>query len=175
MPISAPGTWINGGRHNGFTLLEVMVALVLMGIITGMAILALPKDRQQERLVTEARRLAASVELNRHEAILLGEPRGVRFTTTGYEFLTLGRDGAWAPPMKSHLLGQHRLPDDLTLGLRVEDRAVDIMDTTAPIPQILVLSSGEATAFAVTLGAENASGYTVTGDLVGRLRVESAQ
>jgi general secretion pathway protein H len=174
MPISAPGTWINGGRHNGFTLLEIMVALVLMGIITSLAILALPKDRQQERLVTEARRLAALVELNRQEAILLGEPRGVRFMATGYEFLALGRDGAWAPPMQSHLLRQHRLPDDLTLGLRVEDRAMDV-NTMAPVPQLLVLSSGEATAFSVTLGAEDGSGYTVSGDLVGRLRVEPAQ
>ena len=174
MPISAPGTWINGSRHNGFTLVEVMVALVLMGIITSLAILALPKDRQQKQLVTEARRLAALVELNRQEAILLGEPRGVRFMTTGYEFLVLDRDGTWAPLTQSRLLRQHRLPDDLTLRLRVEDRAMDV-DTTALVPQLLVLSSGEATDFAVTLGAEDGSGYTVSGDLVGRLQMEPAR
>jgi general secretion pathway protein H len=76
----------------GFTLLEIMVVLVLIGIITSFALLSVgggPRDR----LAEEAQRLAALVELHQQEAILSGELRGIRFARTGYAILTPGRKG----------------------------------------------------------------------------------
>ena len=51
----------------GFTLLEIMVVLVLVGIITSFALLSVGGG-PRERLAEEARRLAALVELHQQEA-----------------------------------------------------------------------------------------------------------
>ena len=55
----------------GFTLLEIMVVMVLIGILSSLAVLSIgggPRDR----LAEEGRRLAALVELHQQEAILTG-------------------------------------------------------------------------------------------------------
>jgi general secretion pathway protein H len=82
----------------GFTLLEIMVVLVLIGIITSFALLSVGGG-PRERLAEEGQRLAALVELHQQEAILSGEVRGIRFTRTGYAILSLDEKGEWQPPV----------------------------------------------------------------------------
>ena len=62
----------------GFTLMEVMVVLVLIGIITSFAVLSVG-GRTGQRLAEEGQRLIALVELHQQEAILSGELRAIRF------------------------------------------------------------------------------------------------
>ncbi len=156
----------------GFTLLEIMVVLVLVGIITSFALLSVGGG-PRERLAEEARRLAALVELHQQEAILNGETRGIQFSRTGYALLTLGEKGQWQSPTAANTLIQHTLPEDIALGLWVEDRAVDLK-TTAKLPQVLLLASGETTEFVAVFGfaddrAPDAPRYRVAGDALGRL------
>ena len=56
-------------RADGFTLLEVMVTLVLIGIITTFAVLAVPGG-SDDRADQELRRLRALIELNHQQALL---------------------------------------------------------------------------------------------------------
>lgn len=158
----------------GFTLLEIMVVLVLIGILTSFALLSAgggPRDR----LAEEARRLAALVELHQQEALLSGEPRGIQFTRTGYAILSLDEKNAWRSPATTDtLLTRRQLPEDLAMGLWVESRPVDLKAVDRP--QVLLLSSGEATEFVAVLGLADARGpdaplYRVAGDALGRLTV----
>jgi general secretion pathway protein H len=162
----------------GFTLLEVMVVLVLIGIITSFALLSVgggPKDR----LTEEGRRLAALVELHQQEAILRGEHRGIRFTRNGYTILSQGEEGDWRPPATTDtLMTQRQLPEDLALRLWVEGRPVDISASDGP--QVLLLNSGEATEFVAVFGLADARepdplSYRVAGDAMGRLKVEAVK
>jgi general secretion pathway protein H len=148
-----------------------MVTLVLIGIVAGFATLALPGHGPGEQLAGEARRLRALIELNHHEAVLLGESRGVRFSNRGYEFLALDRGGLWEPVVDSDLLQRRRLPEELELRLEVEGAPVDL-DATPLEPQIVLQASGEATDFAARLETRESRGYTVTGDVLGNLRTE---
>ena len=161
----------------GFTLIEIMVVMVLIGIIASFAVLSVgggPRDR----LAEEARRLAALVELHQQEAILSGELRSIRFTRTGYAVLSLNERGEWQPPTADALLIRHELPADLTLGLWVENRTVDL---SAPAwPQVLLQNSGEATEFVAVFGlADNQTPdpprYRVAGDPLGRLTVSEVK
>ena len=156
----------------GFTLLEIMVVLVLIGIITSFALLSVGGG-PRERLAEEARRLAALVELHQQEAILNGETRGIQFSRTGYALLTLGEKGQWQSPTAAKTLVQHTLPEDIALGLWVEDRAVDLK-TTGKLPQVLLLASGETTEFVAVFGLAadrslDAPRYRVASDALGRL------
>jgi general secretion pathway protein H len=170
MPISAIGIWINNFRQRGFTLLEVMVTMVLIGIIASFAVLSLRGSSETERLAEEARRLAALLELNHQEAILRGEQRGVHFTEQGYAFVSLvGKE--WLPAADSSLLREHQLPAEFTLTLWVQNRRVQFEDHSTATPQVLLLSSGEATDFRVvfSIGERADPHYSVSGDITGKL------
>ena len=156
----------------GFTLLEIMVVLVLIGIITSFALLSVGGG-PRERLAEEARRLAALVELHQQEAILSAETRGIQFSRAGYALLILGEKGEWQSPTAATTLIRHTLPDDIVLSLWIEDRAVDLK-TTGKLPQVLLPASGEATEFVAVFGfaddqGPDASLYRVAGDALGRL------
>jgi hypothetical protein len=114
------------------------------------------------------------VELNQHEAVLLGEPRGVRFTNRGYEFLARDLEGQWRPVTESDLLLERQLPDAIELRLEIEGAPVALdstSDFTSHRPQVLLEASGEATDFAARLETRESEGYTVTGDGLGNLRI----
>jgi general secretion pathway protein H len=166
---------MNNSHQRGFTLMEVMVTMVLIGIIATFAVLSLPRSSDAERLASEAKRLAALLELSHQEAILRGEQRGVRFTETGYAFLTM-TVGGWLPPENSTLLTEYQLPPGFTLAVWVENRPVDFRDTSVNLPQVLLLSSGEATDFRVVFKAadsnvRNVQSYSLSGDSTGNLRL----
>ena len=158
----------------GFTLLEIMVVLVLIGIITSFALLSVGGG-PRERLAEEAQRLAALVQLHQQEAILSGDPRGIRFARTGYAILRQDEKGAWQPPIAADTLIQHELPDEIALGLWVEGRPAALKNA-GNRPQVLLLASGEATEFVAVFGLADERGpdpplYRVAGDALGRLTV----
>jgi general secretion pathway protein H len=156
----------------GFTLLEIMVVLVLIGIITSFALLSVGGG-PRARLAEEAQRLAALVELHQQEAILSGEPHGIQFGRAGYTMLSLGEKGEWRSPTAADTLIRHALPEDIALSLWIEGQPTDLK-TTGKLPQVVVLASGETTEFVAVLGfaddrSPDAPRYRVAGDALGRL------
>jgi general secretion pathway protein H len=69
----------------GFTLLELLVVLVLVGILSGAAVLALP-DRHGQRLEREAQRLVAWLEAGRAHSRATGQPIGWQAQEGGFAF-----------------------------------------------------------------------------------------
>ena len=94
------------GRSAGFTLLELMVVLVLIGIIISFAVLSLGGDKISELMEQETRRLATLLELAADEAVLRGEELAVNFTDDGYEFLLLQEDAGWQSSGEDGLLSR---------------------------------------------------------------------
>jgi len=155
----------------GFTLMEIMVVLVLIGILTSLAVLS-AGGGPVERLAEEARRLAALIELHQQEAILSGHWRGLLCASDGYSFVSGDGQGGWQTVDSDTALSQHSLPADLALNLWVDDRPVEL-GADGP-PQVLLLASGELTAFVAVLRLRdntdpNAPRYRVAGDTLGRL------
>jgi general secretion pathway protein H len=150
--------------------------VVLIGIITGFAVLSLRGNDPGEQVEREARRLFALLELSQQEAILRGEQHGVVFTAAGYAFVLLNRDGDWGIPVDTSLPQSYQLPQDVQLSVIVEDRPINFAQKKPSLePQVLLLSNGEATPFSVTLGTVyDPYSLTVSGDLTGRLQLEPA-
>ena len=142
-------------RPAGFTLLEVMVVMVLIGIIFSFAMLSMRGDDVAQMMDREARRLETLLALANDEAIVRGEELGVRFDDDGYAFLVLAMDG-WKPPDDS-LLKAYTLPADIRMQLEVEgEQSLDTQDPEKEAetpPQVLILSSGEMTPFSVTFSS----------------------
>lgn len=163
MPRSATGTWT---AEAGFTLLEIMVVLALVGIIASFALLRLPVTGGEARLDQELRRLSHFITLHRDAAILLGEPRGIRFDDTGYIALRSPERGRWQPLAET--AADQRLPSGLGLELRLEGRPVSLTGTEGP-PHLRFWPTGETSAFRLELHASGGARMSLDGDLLGQL------
>ncbi|MDZ7828509.1 MAG: type II secretion system minor pseudopilin GspH [Halofilum sp. (in: g-proteobacteria)] len=139
-----------GIRCAGFTYIELLVALFLIGLFVSLALLSLPAQSPADRLQREAERLYVRMDLAREEAVLQARTLGLRIDEKGYRFLHLHSD-RWQALADDRLLPAHELPDSVQLSLDLEgievslDNEEDENDTEdeRPPPQIYFLAGGE--------------------------------
>lgn len=78
----------------GFTLVELMVVIAIIGVAAGAVLLSMPDPRPT--LAVEAERFAARLTLAREEAVMTNRPVALRAEAAGYGFESF--DGAaWTP------------------------------------------------------------------------------
>lgn len=80
--------------EHGFTLLELMVVLTIIGFLSAAVVLAIPDPRG--RVVEDADRFAARVAAARDEAVVTARPMGLWVSASGYGFQRRDGDG-WTP------------------------------------------------------------------------------
>ena len=81
-------------RQKGFTLLELLVALVIAGVLVGVATLSIGAFDRGLRF--EVERLAQLLYLAREEALVRGTPIRLQVDDERYRFIML-RDLRWQP------------------------------------------------------------------------------
>jgi general secretion pathway protein H len=163
-------------RAGGFTLLEIMVVAMIIGVLASFAVLSIGSRALDDRMETEARRLQELLTLAADEAVLQGAELGFIQTTDGYAFLAL-KDGQWLPLDDVGALRARPLAEPFFLRLRVEGRPVKpVPEDVEPQelkPQVLLLSSGETTEFSLDLRAQDyGPHYVLEGDALGRLKLQ---
>jgi general secretion pathway protein H len=167
----------------GFSLIELLVVIVILGIMAGMAVLSMGVLRAEDPAETEARRLAALVELLAEEALVQGRDYGIEFFDDGYRFLAWDPDsGLWSEVVDETTLRHRALPGELRVALAVEGREVVVQpgdpDTRRTqqkdeiVPQVAVFSSGELTPFEVFLVSSSVSdAWILRGQMRGELEL----
>lgn len=152
----------------GFTLLEVLVVLVIMGILLGLVSARMqPSERDQLRVETE--RLAQLLDLAAEQSRITGTSIAWTANTSGYQFWRRTGDDDWSPihdsDHDSGLLRPRSLPSGVSIsGFRTEAMPV------ARSMRVEFTPSGDALAFTVelSLGAER---YSIVSSPVGELQV----
>ncbi|AOE87591.1 type II secretion system minor pseudopilin GspH [Pseudomonas sp. TCU-HL1] len=127
----------------GFTLLEVLVVIVVIGLLAGLVTLV-QRDNGAQQAQREADRLRSLISLLREESVLSHQDFGLRIEADSYAVQRLDLDGHWqaAPGFRV----QH-LPESLRLHLQRDDE----VPAPGEAPQLLVLSSDEVSPFTLRL------------------------
>lgn len=132
----------------GFTLVEVMVVMVIIGITLGLASLnAVPSPRQS--LQAEAQRIALLLQLARDEAIVRNRLVAFEANSERYRFL-VRNDTSWEPVTRDDLLRERTFqaaPVALLLDPPAQGGRNDTLRITfgrEPVdrPFLLILGSG---------------------------------
>jgi general secretion pathway protein H len=158
-------------KQAGFTLIEILVVVFIIGVTLGFATLSLSGRAVDDKAEEEAQRMLQIFRLARDEAGMTGLELGWLATHDGYRFLALAEQG-WAPYGDRSPLHSRTLEKPLQLTVKVEDLPIKA-DPKRDSPQILFLSSGEVTPFSVDIGAPGLEVvYSVSGNLLGQLELK---
>lgn len=157
-------------RGQGFTLFELLVTIVIIGIIVSLAILAVG-DNQTEREERATTTLGALIKLARETAFFNGEDIALSFWRYGYGFHRL-EENKWTPMTEDPHLRTRLVPEDMELHLFLEGLEVELPAEEKDEPQVFILSSGEMTPFEVRIGNEDEIIPELSVDALGRISVE---
>ena len=108
-------------RGAGFTLIEMLVVVLIMGLLVGLISVSTRPDARG-LLRSEAERLARILDLAVAEARLTGKAIGWTAEANAYRFWRHREDTGWAEIRDSDLLRAHMLPSGMTIAdLRIEN------------------------------------------------------
>lgn len=159
-------------RNNGFTLVEVMLVMLLIGLLATTVVMNFTGESREERLEKEAERLQQLFHFVAETAMLKQQEWGLYVLPDRYGFLYYNnKDGKWVEADEPAGLRQHKLPHDISLTLELEglpgeetnllsqldwqlddDTEQSDEDSKIPVlPQVFVLSSGEISPFQLLL------------------------
>lgn len=158
-------------KFAAFTLLEVMLVILLMGLLASAVVISFVADSTEDKLNTETERFQQAVQFIASQAMLKQQEWGFFISTKEYRFLYF--DGSiWLPANEPQLLLPYSLPDGITAQLELEGlpgsesnllsqlnwQQDDTLEETeaeaAPVlPQVFILSSGEISPFQVVFSA----------------------
>ena len=162
--IWATGTLNKAPRASaGFTLIEVMVVLLIIGVSIGFISLNVGPRRQV--VEEEAKRLAALLNLAQEEAILTGNEYALELRLSEYRFVRLDGE-SWQEFPQDEVFRPRTLPAELSLELTIGGEHIPsaalMAEGDEPPPRIYLLSSGEVTPFSIDLVDQTSDeGYTV--------------
>jgi general secretion pathway protein H len=156
----------------GFTLIEILVVMVIIGVVIAGALLALSFTGPDRELHTEGERLVDLMNYAQEQGELQTRELGLYCTDHSYKFLAFdARRNLWVPIDDDDALRARTLPDAIKLQLDVEGREVVLASLAdeqkkkiAPEdlqPHVMIFSNGDLTSFRVTLEREG-SDQTVT-------------
>ncbi|MBV1915804.1 MAG: type II secretion system minor pseudopilin GspH [Pseudomonadales bacterium] len=129
----------------GFTLIELMVVLVIMGVMISLVTLSSGIQNRDRETHQFAIRLISLMRLASDEAVLNGKLLAWRLNETEYQFMQLA-EGKWVAVADDRLLKPNSIQPWISSEFEVEGRAVELLES-AEHPQLLFLPSGEITSF----------------------------
>lgn len=177
----------------GFSLIEILIALVVGALIISLATLSFG-DKRKEELEKQSMRLYALLKQAQDETLLRGIDIGIRVEENKYWFYTYDvENDKWLPINDDEFFTEKTIPESLEIKVVVDGSTlfaededdVDIFERDVNIfededeeqiepPQIYILSSGEMNDFKIALGwtEDEPRYYLISGTMLGDIAME---
>ena len=151
----------------GFTLIELMVVIVLIGVLVSMVHISLG-DNSPRHARQEAGALLGLMHGVREKAVLEGQEYGLRLEPAAYQLMRF--DGEQWQALEPRV----SLPDGLLLALTLEGQDQPLI-AGAGTPQLLWLSSDESTMFSLHLESPPLRWLSIVSDGLGDAFIEVSE
>ena len=104
----------SSARHQaGFTLLEVLLVAMLMGLVATAVTLSMGGARGDRELDKQARRFMATLQQAQEYSVMDGRLLGLRVEERGWQFMSRNpKDRKWQALTGDKILGQVQLPEE---------------------------------------------------------------
>jgi general secretion pathway protein H len=157
-------------QHRGFTLIEVMLVIVLIGIMVSAVQFSFSSSKPEQLLQQNSARFAGIFDVAAEYGMLNNIELGLYIDENTYQFL--GYDGVtWAPIADKPIFETYTLPEGVELALQLDDLPIEDVLLFDPallnneddeslfeeeeeekkiIPQVYILSGGDITPFSLT-------------------------
>lgn len=151
----------NHPRQNGFTLIEIITVVLIIGVILSFATLSV--DRSSGRVAEqETKRLQGLLRFATEEAVIKGKKYALRMIATDAYVFEVYKENKWTKP-DSDIYRPRELPAGLRAQLQIEGEPVDLNDKDT-IVRIQIFPSGEMVPFYLTLKPEDGGAYSLCGN-----------
>ena len=152
------------GRSGGFSLIEILVVIVIIGIVMSIAMLSITLAGGDSQLRDEAQRIMSLVEVAQDESLLQGREFGLEFMQGSSRFVEFDPlTQQWGEIIGDDTLRLRELPEELELELFIEERRIVLKSDPAVTadddedrpgieryaPHVMIFSSGDLSPFEV--------------------------
>ena len=184
MPISETGISTRPRNmhqeSSGFSLLELLVVITIIGLIAGAAVLSVGVLGGNQNVQGEALRLQAILKMLQEDALMQSRDYGIVFSSTGYRFYIYDHQlRSWLETKNEAFLLKHELRPPLRISLVIDGQDLVLIESISEKmpylgePHVLVLSSGEMTPFKLGLSQLASDHLLLTGKLDGTVDIFS--
>ncbi len=156
----------NGESANGFTLIEILVVVLIIGITIGFALLAFGDFGSKRRILMSAEQFVNYVKFVQHQAIMETSTLGISVNQNNYQVLRFQAPSTWQTMPKKSIFHQQHFPDHAVV--RFENTIQKNRN-----PQIIITPSGDMTAFKLYFNSTSEENITsVVGESNGAIALQ---
>lgn len=161
-----------GLKVKGFTLVELLVVIVLIGLMTSFVMLSTGTAGLEREMTEEAKRLHGLVKLAQEESIVQSKEIAMTVNKNEYSFLEQG-DKKWIT-LDEKVFRPRTLKNELQLTLDTETQPGIFKKNNTDELRIYFLSSGELTPFTISIKLKDHDYpyYRLTGEFNGAVKLK---
>jgi len=161
-------------RGRGFTLIEILVVVVILGVVIGAVTLGVGAVGGERQLARQAEQVRALIAYACEQAELSGRDLGISVDAQGFRFSVANRD-EWIADKAGELRARKWLGGTRAT-LSRDGQAIAVTDKTPEKPQLVCFSSGELTPFRLELAlADVAQRFHIDGQPDGDLTLSAVE
>lgn len=153
----------NNNSNEGFTLIEILITIAIIGIIIAFAVFAVGDFGQSRRIKSAAEELDLLIGLVQEQAVLEPAVFGINIQPKGYgffEFVLKDRKtgGKWESLAHDEVLFNHTFPSQMSVSIKPLRNDFNLAaPATSQLPQIIISPNGNMTPFIIDMGKVNSA------------------
>ena len=150
--------------NRGFTLIEILVVLIIIGITVGFALLAFGDFGANRRVIVAAEQFVSYLKLVQQQALLESHTFGVQPIANSYQTYRYHSTKGWQPLPPKGIFRVHYFPVQTILHWQNEGKS--------EIPIIRIDGSGIVNAFRMTLGTRGQENLAIVTGVGGEVYLQ---